>query len=85
MEGDDIMSEERYHAIAYMCKDLLESQEPYIWKNKVNEHERDIAIDLLLRSVLGLTEKQNSKEHLNYVEQNFYGAYYQLTKKFVTP
>lgn len=80
--------QEKFKKIALMCRDILESDEPFYWNYDLEPHEKDIAIDLLLRSVLGLAEKESEKRGdgiMDYVEAKFYGAYSTITKKKVYP
>lgn len=69
-----------------MCRDLLDTEQPYSWrKNIETERERDLAIDLLLRTVLGLTEEPDKEGQLDYAEIKFFSAYNTLTSKGKIP
>lgn len=72
---------ERYEKIATMCREILDTEEPFYWHYDLSRHEKDLAVDALLRAVLGLTEGIS----LEYVEEKFYSAYNRITKKKVYP
>jgi hypothetical protein len=75
--------EERRKEIAFMCREILDTDEPFYRNYELTEREKDNTIDLLLRVVLGFTEKDVTGEHpdLDYAEKKFYGAYKYITGK----
>lgn len=76
----------RYDEIAEMCREILDTEEPFYWNYDLSRHEKDLTIDLLLRTVLGLTEKTNDGTFsVGYASNKFNGAYNKLTKKKVYP
>lgn len=76
----------RNKRISRMCREILDADEPFYWNYDLSKREKDLAIDFLLRTVLGYSEPSNSGEiSLEYIEEKFFSAYNKITKKKVYP
>ncbi|MGY0692596.1 hypothetical protein ACW2QC_07350 [Virgibacillus sp. FSP13] len=80
------MSEqERCKKIALMCREILDTDEPFYWHLDLPDKEKDYTIDFLLRAVLGFAEMEDDRSSLKYAENKFYAAYNKITNKRVHP
>lgn len=81
------MSEqERLNRIAKMCREILDTEEPFYWNYDLSEQEKDLTVDSLLRAVLGFAEREDGAvDSINYIEGKFFSAYNELTGKEVYP
>ncbi|GAA0341251.1 hypothetical protein ACFQ4Z_02930 [Oceanobacillus oncorhynchi subsp. oncorhynchi] len=80
--------EEKIQKISVMCREILDSEEPFYWNYDLPEREKDLAIDFLLRAVLGFAERENGRfaaGGVSYIEEKFYSAYNKITSKDVYP
>lgn len=68
-----------------MCREILDTEEPFYWIYNLSNNEKDMTIDLLLRAILGLVEQEDKTKADNYVEAKFYGAYNFITGKDIYP
>ncbi|MGP4073043.1 hypothetical protein ACTWQB_10875 [Piscibacillus sp. B03] len=79
--------QDKHREIAKMCREILDQDRPYYQIYNLTDREKDLAIDLLLRAVLGYSERELEKglPGMDYIENKFYAAYYHITNKLIYP
>lgn len=69
-----------------MCREILDSEEPFYWHYNLSDKEKDLTIDALLRAVLGFAEMDKRPiGSFDYIEEKFFSAYNKVTGKEVYP
>ncbi|MUK89171.1 hypothetical protein GMD78_12385 [Ornithinibacillus sp. L9] len=69
------IEQERCNRIANMCREILDTEEPFYWHLNMSDTQKNYTIDFLLRAVLGFAEREDNELYLKYVEEKFNAAY----------